>query len=78
MGQGGMGQGAMGQGSMGQGSMGQGTMGQGGIRWAPLAQVPAPAPQAEYPLCTRDVQDQCRNTREGTDRPRARRAPRPR
>ena len=42
----------------------------GGIRWAPMTQVPAPAPQAEYPPCTREVQDQCTNTRKGTDAPR--------
>ena len=47
--------------------------GQGGIRWAPLTQVPAPAPQAVYPPCTREVQDQCTNTRKGTDTPRRKR-----
>lgn len=50
-----------------------GMAGQGGIRWAPLAQVPAPAPQAVYPPCTREVQDQCTNTRKGTDAPRRKR-----
>ncbi len=49
---------------------------QGGIRWAPLSQVSAPAPQAAYPPCTREVQDQCTNTRKGTDLPKAKRRPR--
>lgn len=48
----------------------------GGIRWAPVTQVPAPAPQAEYPPCTREIQDQCTNTRKGTDTPRRKRPPR--
>lgn len=55
---------------------GEGAMAQGGVRWAPMTQVPAPAPQAEYPPCTRELQDQCTNTRKGTDTPRRQRPPR--
>jgi hypothetical protein len=55
---------------------GGGAMAQGNIRWAPLFQIPAPAPQADYPPCTREVQDQCSNTRKGTDMPKAKRSPR--
>lgn len=52
---------------------GEATPGPGGIRWAPMAQIPAPAPQAEYPPCTRELQDQCTNTRRGADTPRRKR-----
>jgi hypothetical protein len=34
---------------------------------APSAAAPAPAPQAVYPPCTKTLQDQCTNTRRGTD-----------
>lgn len=56
---------------------GGGMMEQGGIHWAPLSQVSPPAPQATYPPCTREVQDECTNTRKGTDTPQAKRPPRP-
>jgi|GEM_PF-4242193 len=42
----------------------------GGIRWAPLAQAPAPAPQAAYPRCSASVTDQCVNARQASDVPR--------
>ena len=56
---------------------GVGAMEHGGIRWVPLAQVSPPAPQAAYPPCTREVQDQCANTHKGTDTPRTKRPQRP-
>jgi outer membrane biosynthesis protein TonB len=40
---------------------------------APMVAQPAPPPQAVYPPCSATVQDQCTNTRAGTDRKRMRR-----
>jgi hypothetical protein len=39
---------------------------------APLAQTPPPAAQAEYPPCTKTLQDQCTNSRQARSTPRKR------